>query len=144
MINAIITGHGEFSLGMLHALEMIAGEQDKFKAVPFLNDDSMEGYQEKLLSALKEVSEESSSTIIFTDLKGGTPFNVSMLLTTNMPNVKVVAGSNLPILLEFVGQRFLDGDIEQVLEALINTATEGIVVGNINIDETENEEEDGI
>lgn len=144
MINAVITGHGEFSIGMLHALEMIAGEQEKFKAVPFFNNDSIEDYKEKLLNVLEEVSDDSSNTIIFTDLKGGTPFNVSMLLTTNMSKVKVVAGSNLPILLEFVGQRFLDGDIEQVLEVLIKTATTGIIVGKIVIEELEYEEEDGI
>ena len=144
MINAIITGHGEFSLGMLGALEMIAGEQENLKAIPFLDTDSMDDYRGKLMSALEEFEENDASTIIFTDLKGGTPFNVSMLLTTDLANVRVVSGSNLPILLEFIGQRFLDVDIEQILETLIDTAVAGIVVGKIEVDETETEEEDGI
>ncbi|MBO0477763.1 PTS sugar transporter subunit IIA [Vagococcus sp. DIV0080] len=143
MINAVITGHGEYSLGMLNALEMIAGEQEKIKAVTFLNDEAMETYQEKLLEAINEVTEEGSDIIIFTDLKGGTPFNVSMLLTNSMPHVKVLAGSNLPIILEFVGQRYMEQSIDQALETLLETGKSGLMVGEL-VTNTKENEEDGI
>ncbi|MEG2708717.1 MAG: PTS sugar transporter subunit IIA [Vagococcus sp.] len=143
MINAVITGHGEYSLGMLNALEMIAGEQEKIKAVTFLNDEAMETYQEKLLEAINEVTGEGSDIIIFTDLKGGTPFNVSMLLTNDMPHVKVLAGSNLPIILEFVGQRYMEQSIEQALDTLLETGQSGLMVGEL-VTNTKENEEDGI
>ncbi len=143
MINGVITGHGEYSLGMLNALEMIAGEQEKIKAVTFLNDEAMETYQEKLLEAINEVTEEGSDIIIFTDLKGGTPFNVSMLLTNSMPHVKVLAGSNLPIILEFVGQRYMEQPIDQALETLLETGKSGLMVGEL-VTNTKENEEDGI
>lgn len=140
MINAVITGHGEYSLGMLNALEMIAGEQEKIKAVTFLNDEAMETYQEKLLEAINEVTEEGSDIIIFTDLKGGTPFNVSMLLTNSMPHVKVLAGSNLPIILEFVGQRYMEQPIDQAIENLLETGKSGLMVGELVVNTKENQE----
>lgn len=143
MINGIITGHGDFSLGMLNALEMIAGKQDKMKAIPFYDGESFEEYQGKIGAALEEFSKEDSQTIVFTDLKGGTPFNVSMLLTNNKTNVKVIAGSNLPILLEFVGKRWSVEQLDDILNSLIQTAIEGLVIGEINQKEIDTDE-DGI
>ncbi|MBO0480603.1 PTS sugar transporter subunit IIA [Vagococcus fluvialis] len=143
MINAIVTGHGEFSLGMVNALEMIAGEQEGMKAIPFYNEDSMENYQDKMNEALEDISTGTSHTIIFTDLKGGTPFNVSMLLTTQEDNVSVVGGTNLPILLEFIGKRWTEGDTEEILQSLVEVASEGVMVGKLTIQENDIDE-DGI
>ncbi|MBO0437217.1 PTS sugar transporter subunit IIA [Vagococcus fluvialis] len=143
MINAIVTGHGEFSLGMVNALEMIAGEQEGMKAIPFYNEDSMENYQDKMNEALEDISTGVSHTIIFTDLKGGTPFNVSMLLTTQEDNVSVVGGTNLPILLEFIGKRWTEGDSEEILQSLVEVASEGVMVGKLTIQENDIDE-DGI
>ncbi|AZP03186.1 PTS sugar transporter subunit IIA domain-containing protein [Jeotgalibaca ciconiae] len=36
----MITGHGEFSLGINDALEMIAGKQEGVKFVPFFKNES--------------------------------------------------------------------------------------------------------
>lgn len=143
MINAIVTGHGEFSLGMVNALEMIAGEQEGMKTIPFYNEDSMENYQDKMNEALEDISTGTSHTIIFTDLKGGTPFNVSMLLTTQEDNVSVVGGTNLPILLEFIGKRWTEGDTEEILQSLVEVASEGVMVGKLTIQENDIDE-DGI
>lgn len=140
MIRGIITGHGNFSTGMLHALEMIAGEQEKLVAIPFFESDSMEEYKGKIQT---ELAEESTELIIFTDLMGGTPFNVSMLLGSSVENVSVISGTNLPMLLEFIVQRWSEGEMDQVLERLLHTANKGVVVGKLNFQEKEIEE-DGI
>ena len=42
MIGLILTGHGEFAIGVGHALEMIAGKQTAYKVVPFLESDPIE------------------------------------------------------------------------------------------------------
>ncbi len=143
MINAIVTGHGEFSLGIVNALEMIAGEQDGLKAIPFYNEYSMEEYQNKMSEAIRDISSQSSHTIIFTDLKGGTPFNVSMMLTTENDSVTVVGGTNLPLLLEFIGKRWIDGDTKEIIKSLVDVASEGVVVGEL-IKQENDIEEDGI
>lgn len=143
MINAIVTGHGEFSLGIVNALEMIAGEQDGLKAIPFYNEYSMEEYQNKMSEAIRDISSQSSHTIIFTDLKGGTPFNVSMMLTTENDSVTVVGGTNLPLLLEFIGRRWIDGDTKEIIKSLVDVASEGVVVGEL-IKQENDIEEDGI
>lgn len=143
MFNAIITGHGKFSIGMLDALEMIAGSQEKMKAIPFLEDDSLENYQNKIIDHMDELTKGEETLIVFTDLLGGTPFNTSMLLSSDKPNIFVIAGTNLPILLEFVVQRWADDEPKEVLTKLIETSKLGTVLGDIP-KEIIVEEEDGI
>lgn len=137
MINALVTGHGEFSLGLLNALEMIAGEQEKVKAIPFFESDSMEDYTKNILKGLDDVDGENSEIIIFTDLMGGTPFNVSMLNSNDLNNVTVISGTNLPMLLEFIIQRWSEDNIDFVLDRLVHTANKGVVIGKIDTKEIE-------
>ena len=41
MIGLILTGHGQFAVGVGQALEMIAGKQAAYRVVPFLESDPM-------------------------------------------------------------------------------------------------------
>ena len=46
MIGLILTGHGQFAVGVGQALEMIAGKQAAFKVVPFLESDPMDALEQ--------------------------------------------------------------------------------------------------
>lgn len=143
MISCIITGHGDFSLGMVQALEMIAGEQEKMKAIPFRESDALESYQMTLKKSIEESLTNSSELLVFTDLIGGTPFNTSMIVKADRENVQVLTGTNLPMLLEFVVQRLQENERETVIEQLLLSARDGIGLGKIT--ETKSVlEEDGI
>lgn len=131
MINFIITGHGDFSLGVLSATEMIAGEQEGIMAVPFYADDSLESYQNKLKDGINLLRENNNEIIIFTDLKGGTPFNQSMMVSVNMDDVFVVSGTNLAMLIEGIGLRFGDISVSELLSLLIESAKQGIDIGEL-------------
>ena len=39
MIGLILTGHGQFAVGVGQALEMIAGKQAAYRVVPFLESN---------------------------------------------------------------------------------------------------------
>ena len=74
MIGLILTGHGEFAVGVGHALEMIAGKQTAYKVVPFLESDPIETLENNLRDAMKELQEETEGIVVFADLLGGSPF----------------------------------------------------------------------
>ena len=99
MVGCIVTGHGDFALGLSSALEMIAGPQEEFRAVPFHEEGAGE-YAKKISDAVRDMVDRDGSCVVFCDLVGGTPFNQSMMLTGELPQVQVVAGTNLPMLLE--------------------------------------------
>ena len=48
MIGYLVTGHGEFSKGLMSSLNMIAGEQDGVTAINFEENANLEKYQETL------------------------------------------------------------------------------------------------
>lgn len=99
MIGFVLTGHGEFCLGLGSALEMIGGVQKQFEKVVFLAENPLEQLEADLREAVAKV-DSGDGVIVFTDIKGGTPFNKAVSLALGYDKVHVIAGTNLPMLLE--------------------------------------------
>lgn len=126
MIGIIITGHGEFAVGLTEAQVMIAGEMEHVKAVRFLDGMPLEDYQQEIENAIKESNEQYDGTLILTDLIGGTPFNTSVVASQNIDHVEILAGTNLSMLLEAVMMTQFSYDVTQVAQTLLDTGKEGI------------------
>ena len=125
MIGFILTGHGHFSTGLKSALDMIAGPQPAFEIVPF-EEEGAGQYGEKLREAVKDMREKTDGVLIFCDLMGGTPFNQSMLISQDVDNVEVVAGVNLPMLIELIVMRGAYATAEDTAEAAVTVGQAGV------------------
>lgn len=101
MAHLILTGHGEFASGLTSALSMIAGNISAFSAITFTQDNAAT-YPETLAAEIETGISQQGSVLVFCDLKGGTPFNCAMLQAAQNENIEVIAGVNLPILIETV------------------------------------------
>lgn len=99
MVGVIVTGHGNFATGLLSSLKLIAGEQEHIVGVDFTADDSTETLEVKLKDDVDKLGEE---IIVLSDLAGGSPFKVSVVLSQQLEGkkIKVVSGINLGMLLE--------------------------------------------
>lgn len=141
----IVSGHGQFSIGMVDSLEMIAGKQENLVAVPFLQTESVEDYSKKLAEKLKSVPEEEG-ILVFTDLMGGTPYKTAVELTLNRENLSVIGGTNLSVLLEAVALRFSFDNAEELVNIIIPSAKDSLSASTLILDTLEVEEEitDGI
>ncbi|WP_026571290.1 PTS sugar transporter subunit IIA [Sediminibacillus terrae] len=102
MIGMVLTGHGTFPEGLLDSVQLIAGIQENVKAVSFKEDKG--ALESQLREAIASV-EQGDGVICFADLAGGTPFNVSSLIANEKDNVRVVGGTNVPMVLSGVFQR---------------------------------------
>lgn len=98
MIGMIISGHGHFATGMLSALELISGKQEMICAIDFEEGMSADELGVKLYQAVTSF-DKATAVVLFTDLKGGTPFNQAFLHCQNNERLAVVAGTNLGMLL---------------------------------------------
>lgn len=143
MVGCIVTGHNDFPIGMKKALEMIAGEQQDVVAVPFHETDSLEDYERNVKEAAASLYKSNGSVVLFADLLGGTPFNIAMVLKNERPWLEVVTGTNLPMLLEFVGQKLQGKTASECAGVLIETGQAGITLGEITVRE-EQGDDDGI
>lgn len=122
MIGMIATGHGSFATGITSGLKLLAGEPQDYETVDFLPEDSAEELAQKLDAAYERLS-GCEGIVIFADLTGGTPFNVSIRMKMEHPErqIEVIGGSNLPAVLEGYMARMAGAEIQslavQVLEA---------------------------
>lgn len=103
MIGIIVTGHGNFASGLASSIEVIAGKQDKFKAIDFPIGSTNTDLAAQLQQAVDNLN--CSDIIFCTDIAGGTPFNQSVILSTHLSNSKVISGTNIPVLLEALFSR---------------------------------------
>ncbi len=98
---AIVAGHGEFGAGLVSAVEQITGRGGQLIpiAVHKLGVEAIE-------DLLRDRMAEEGIRVIFTDLQAGSCTMASRRILRGMPNALLVAGANLPMLLDFV---FSDG-----------------------------------
>jgi len=96
-VRAIVAGHGDFADGLVSAVQQITGRGAVFRAIS-ARDLSASALDALLLKAI----DETGVRVIFTDLQAGSCSMASRRVLRDRPDVLVVAGANLPMLLDFV------------------------------------------
>ena len=133
MIGIIIVTHSNFAEGIKNSVEMIAGKQDNFTAINFENGEDIEDLKNRISQKAEEYTSKDLDVIYVTDLKGATPFNACLYVSTQIWG-PVVAGLCLPILLELVLTRdTMDiEDLSSYVSYVITNAKESIQVIDVN------------
>jgi mannose/fructose/sorbose-specific phosphotransferase system IIA component len=98
-VPVVLVGHGGFPAGVLDAVTMILGEQDRVAVVSLPPDGSTEAVAEEVGTALARLGGEAGA-LVLADLMGGSPANAVGLLALRDPTLHVVAGLNLAMVLE--------------------------------------------
>lgn len=97
MTDILLMSHGQMAEGIKHSVKMLVGDVTDLDVITFSEVMGVEELTEVVSAYL---SNHSNDLIIFTDIKGGTPFNVASVLTHEKDNVDVFYGMNLPIIIE--------------------------------------------
>ena len=93
---AIVAGHGEFAAGLVSAVEVITGRGSLFIAV------AVQGLcTADIEELLRRRMREAEVNVIFTDLQAGSCTMAARRILRGTPGAVLVAGANLPILLDF-------------------------------------------
>lgn len=133
MIGIIIVTHSNFAEGIKNSVEMIAGKQDNFTAINFENGEDIEDLKNRISQKAEEYTSNGLDVIYVTDLKGATPFNACLYVSTQIWG-PVIAGLCLPILLELVLTRdtMEIEDLSSYVSYVITNAKESIQVIDVN------------
>lgn len=127
MVGIIIASHGEFAAGIKQSGSMIFGEQEKVESVVFMPSEGPDDLQRKLQEAIEKV--DSEEILFLVDLWGGSPFNQANKLFEEAPEHRaIVAGLNLPMLIEAYASRFSMNTAHEIAQAIAPTAVEGVKV----------------
>ncbi|MGX7051237.1 mannose/fructose/sorbose PTS transporter subunit IIA [Leuconostoc palmae] len=126
MVNLIVASHGDFAEGIIMSGSMIFGEQENVEVVTFKPtegpDDLDKHYQEALAKF-----DNDDDTLFLVDLWGGSPFNrASLIQQQNPEHTAIVAGLNLPMLIEAYGGRLGMNTAADLAKYLVPVAKDGV------------------
>ena len=102
MIGLILVTHGNLAKEFLAATEHVVGPQERVAAICIGADEDME-VRRKDIEAAIVACDDGHGVIMLTDMFGGTPSNLAISLLR--PNVEVIAGVNLPMLIKLASVR---------------------------------------
>ena len=99
MIGGIIVSHGKLGEELLNALTIILGEAPNIDAISIGWYDDVDDSKRRISASLKKV-DQKSGVVIFTDMFGGTPSNLSFAFQKE-GQIEIITGVNLPMLIKF-------------------------------------------
>ncbi|HEY0159365.1 MAG TPA: PTS sugar transporter subunit IIA [Thermoanaerobaculia bacterium] len=99
MIGALIVTHGNLAYELLNAARQIEADVAGIVAVPLDWSDTVDAAYEKIADGLAQLGPDPG-VIIFTDMFGGTPSNISLQFL-EQGRIEIVTGVNLPMIVKF-------------------------------------------
>lgn len=128
MVGIIIASHGEFANGILQSGEMIFGKQENVKAVTLMPSEGPDDVKAKMKEAIASFDNQDE-VLFLVDLWGGTPFNqANSLFEEHKDKWAIVAGMNLPMLIEAFASRFSMNTAHEIAANILSPAKEGVKV----------------
>lgn len=128
MVGIILASHGEFANGILQSGSMIFGEQENVKAVTLMPSEGPDDIKAKMQEAITTFDDQEE-VLFLVDLWGGTPFNqANSLFEDHKDKWAIVAGMNLPMVIEAYASRFSMNTAHEIAAHIIETAKEGVKV----------------
>ena len=103
MIGIVLVTHGRLAAEFRSALEHVMGPQPQIETIMIEPKDDIDNRRKEIVEAVKRV-DSGQGVAILTDMFGGTPSNLAISVM-NAPNVEVVAGINLPMLVKLATVR---------------------------------------
>ncbi|GEQ49010.1 PTS sugar transporter subunit IIA [Tetragenococcus koreensis] len=123
-IGIVVMTHGDFGKAAMESVQLIVGQQDNYDTVSVFVVDEVGKLKQELFDKVSHL-DTSKGLIVFTDIVGGTPTNLASELLTR-EDVLVVAGVNLPVLLEVFTNR--TKDIHTLKEIITNAYGQGLTI----------------
>lgn len=135
MRTILLISHGDMAHGVKSTLEMIIGKQDTIHALSLNEGEDNLIFEERLLKKMKTFTGE---VLIIADLLGGTPCNTAIKHYVDDPNVTVIAGLSLPLVIEGATNFSLSN------QELIKSARQGILDVKMALKQVEPEPENPV
>ena len=109
-LGVVVVTHGQLAAELVNSAEMIVGDLPNFAAVSIGWHDEVERAREDIGNAIARVrastggdGDEQTPVLVLTDMFGGTPANLAVTFVT--PQVEVITGVNLPMLIKIANAR---------------------------------------
>lgn len=128
MVGIILASHGDFADGILESATMIFGEQENVASCVLKPSEGPDDIKKKMEDAINSFDDQEEILFLI-DLWGGTPFNqANSLFEEHKDKWTIVAGMNLPMVIEAFASRLSMDSAQQIATAIIPSATDGVKI----------------
>lgn len=113
----LVVGHGTFASGVKSLMKLLTGVDETILAIDFTEDKSCDVFENEV----KEVIKNNNDLIVFADITGGTPFQVSsraVLSNEESSNQFVVSGISVACMLDIIMNTIVANDFENLREKI--------------------------
>lgn len=109
MIGILLISHGNMASGISSSLKMFFGSEiPQLETLCLSENTNPDTFGEEIGKKIRQL-DTGDGVVIFADLIGGTPCNQAFRYISS--KVTLIGGMNLPVIMEFLGQRMNDIDI---------------------------------
>lgn len=128
MVGIILASHGSFADGIFQSGQMIFGEQENVAHVTLMPSEGPDDIRAKMEEAVASF-ENQDEVLFLVDLWGGTPFNqANNLVEQHKDKWAIVAGMNLPMVIEAYASRFSMEKAQDIAAHLVEAGKDGVKV----------------
>ena len=126
MTIAIVIGtHGWAAEQLIKTAEMLLGEQENVGWIDFVPGENAETLIEKYNAQLAKL-DTSKGVLFLVDTWGGSPFNAASRIVVDKEHYEVVAGVNIPMLVETFMARDDNPAFDELVALAVETGREGV------------------
>lgn len=126
MTIAIVIGtHGWAAEQLLKTAEMLLGEQENVGWIDFVPGENAETLIEKYSAQLSKL-DTHQGVLFLVDTWGGSPFNAASRIVVDKEHYEVVAGVNIPMLVETLMARDDNPTFDELVAVAVETGREGV------------------
>ncbi|WP_312985127.1 PTS mannose transporter subunit IIAB [Atlantibacter sp.] len=126
MTIAIVIGtHGWAAEQLLKTAEMLLGEQENVGWIDFVPGENAETLIEKYNAQLSKL-DTSQGVLFLVDTWGGSPFNAASRIVVDKEHHEVIAGVNIPMLVETLMGRDDNPSFDELVALAVETGREGV------------------
>ncbi|HGL4164962.1 TPA: PTS mannose transporter subunit IIAB [Citrobacter koseri] len=126
MTIAIVIGtHGWAAEQLLKTAEMLLGEQENVGWIDFVPGENAETLIEKYNAQLAKL-DTSKGVLFLVDTWGGSPFNAASRIVVDKEHYEVIAGVNIPMLVETFMARDDNPSFDELVALAVETGREGV------------------
>jgi PTS system mannose-specific IIA component len=128
LTGALIVTHGNLAFELLNAARQIEADVNGIEAVPLEWSDTVDEAREKIGAALERLGPDRG-VIIFTDMFGGTPSNISLSFLDH-GRVEIITGVNLPMVVKFAMMKQDARDVAELAHMICEKGSKAIRVAS--------------
>ncbi|PDO90319.1 PTS mannose transporter subunit IIAB [Kosakonia pseudosacchari] len=126
MTIAIVIGtHGWAAEQLLKTAEMLLGEQENVGWIDFVPGENAETLIEKYNAQLAKL-DTGKGVLFLVDTWGGSPFNAASRIVVDKEHYEVIAGVNIPMLVETLMARDDNPTFDELVALAVETGREGV------------------